>query len=143
MPLINAKAAEIADPAGLTLYPLAELPETLSGAAGVVLPPNADPAAILPRLGALAVVAVEFPKFRDGRGFSIARALREHYGFAGDLRATGHFLPEQFLFLISCGFTSFETPPEHDAAQFAAALAKPHQPGQLLRRSLGRARETA
>ena len=102
MPLINAKGAEIADLAGLTLHPLAELPTELPAPAGVVLPPNAELAAILPRLGELAVIAVEFPKFRDGRGFSIARSLREHHGYKGDLRATGHFLPDQFAFLLSC-----------------------------------------
>jgi uncharacterized protein (DUF934 family) len=143
MPLINAKGADIADPAGLTLYPLAELPETLTGLAGVALPPNAELAAVLPRLGELAVIAVEFPKFRDGRGFSLARALREHHGYQGDIRATGHFLPDQFASLISCGFTSFQTPPEHAPAQFAAELAAPRQPGQLLRRSLARALERA
>ncbi|HTQ71317.1 MAG TPA: DUF934 domain-containing protein [Acidocella sp.] len=141
MPLINAKGAEIADLAGLSLYPLAELPAALPAPAGVVLTPDAELAGILPRLGELAVIAVEFPKFRDGRGFTIARALREHHGYKGDLRATGHFIPDQFAFLISCGFTSFATPPEHAPAQFAAELAKPRQPGQLLRRSLGRALE--
>ncbi|MBU6419502.1 MAG: DUF934 domain-containing protein, partial [Proteobacteria bacterium] len=68
---------------------------------------------------------------------------REHHGYKGDIRAVGHFLPDQFASLIACGFTSFATPPEHAPAQFAAALAKPHQPGQLLRRSLARALETA
>ncbi|WP_298224707.1 DUF934 domain-containing protein [Acidocella sp.] len=125
MPLINARAEEIS-----------------STAPDVVLPPDVELAAVLPTLGELAVVAVEFPKFRDGRGFTIARAIRQH-GYQGDLRATGHFLPEQFLFLISCGFSSFETPVEHEPAKFAAALAKPRQPGQLLRRSLARAREVA
>ncbi len=141
MPLINTKGEEIADLAGLSLFPLAELPVTPPAPAGVVLPPNAELAEILPRLGELAVIAVEFPKFRDGRGFSIARALREHHGYKGDVRAAGHFIPDQFAAMISCGFSSFLTPPEHQAAQFAAALTKHRQPGQLLRRSLGRALE--
>ena len=125
MPLINAMAEEIS-----------------AAAPDVVLAPGTGLEEVLPRLGELAVIAVEFPKFRDGRGFTTARALREHHSYKGDLRATGHFLPEQFGFLIACGFTSFATPAEHDSAQFAAALAKPHQPGQLLRRSMARARET-
>ncbi|MBU6425067.1 MAG: DUF934 domain-containing protein [Rhodospirillales bacterium] len=126
MPLINTKAEEIS----------AAEPE-------VVLTPGAGLDEIIPQLGTLAVIAVEFPKFRDGRGFTTARALREHHGYKGDIRAVGHFLPDQFASLIACGFTSFATPPEHAPAQFAAALAKPHQPGQLLRRSLARALETA
>lgn len=141
MPLIDRKAAEIADPQGLTLYPAADLPASLSGPSGVILSPDADLALLAPHLPALAVVAITFPKFRDGRGFTIARSLRQHYGYAGDIRATGHFLPEQFGFLIACGFTSFETPATHGPAQFAEALAAPHQPGQLLRRTLGRALE--
>ena len=141
MPLIDAKGEEIAELAGLTLYPLAELPAMLPAPAGVVLPPNAELAEILPRLGELAVVAVEFPKFRDGRGFSLVRALREHHGYKGDIRAVGHFIPDQFAALISCGFSSFATPAEHTAAQFAAELTSPHQPGQLLRRTLSRALE--
>lgn len=141
MPLIDRKAAEIADPQGLTLYPAADLPASLSGPSGVILSPDADLALLAPHLPALAVVAITFPKFRDGRGFTIARSLRQHYGYAGDIRATGHFLPEQFGFLIACGFTSFETPATHGPAQFAAALAAPHQHGQLLRRTLGRALE--
>ena len=124
MPLINTKAEEIS-----------------AAAPDAALAPGAGLDEVLPHLAAFAVIAVEFPKFRDGRGFTTARALREHHGYKGDLRATGHFLPDQFAFLIGCGFTSFETPAEHSPAQFAAALAKPHQPGQLLRRSLSRALE--
>lgn len=126
MPLIDAKGEAIVHAAA---------PDEL-------LSPDADLTALLPRLGELAVIAVEFPKFRDGRGFTLARGLRQR-GYQGDLRAVGHFLPDQFGALIACGFTSFDTPPEHSPAQFAAALAKPRQPGQLLRRSLGRALETA
>jgi uncharacterized protein (DUF934 family) len=90
------------------------------------------------------LVEIEFPKFRDGRGFTLARALREHYGFKGDIRAVGHFIPDQFVALAACGFTSFVTPAEHPPAQFAAALsttAEARQPGQLLRRMVSRALE--
>ncbi len=105
-----------------------------------VLAPDARLEAVLPRLAAARVIAINFPQFRDGRGFTLARALRQH-GYRGDLRATGHFLPDQFRALKGCGFTSFEPPLEHAPAQFAAALAAPHQPGQLLRRTVTRARE--
>ncbi|MGE4481020.1 DUF934 domain-containing protein [Acidocella sp.] len=125
MPLIDAKGVEIAEPV----------------AADLILQPDAGLADILPRLGELAVIAVMFPKFRDGRGFTLARALRQH-GYRGDLRATGHFLPDQFRFLAACGFTSFETPPEHQPGQFTAMLTHTHQPGQLLRRAVTRALES-
>lgn len=141
MPLINQKAVEITDPEGLKLYPLAELPEALPALAGVVLPPDADVRLLGAKLSHFAVIAIEFPKFRDGRGFTLARTLRQN-GYKGDLRAVGHFLPDQFLSLLACGFSSFLPPKEHQPEQFAAILAKPHQPGQLLRRSIHRALET-
>ena len=141
MPLINAQAVEIADVADLHLYPVAELPADLPAKAGVILAPDADLALIEPRFSDFSVIAIEFPKFRDGRGFTLARTLRQR-GYQGDLRAIGHFLPDQFLAMQACGFSSFITPPSHDPAQFAAVLAMPHQAGQFLRRSLPRALET-
>ena len=141
MPLINAHCVELADIAGLQIYPLADLPKVLPAPVGVVLPPNADLTLLAARLSDFAVIAIEFPKFRDGRGFTLARTLRQH-GYQGDLRAVGHFLPDQFLALRACGFSSFLTPPEHALAQFNAVLTAPHQSGQLLRRSLPRALET-
>jgi len=125
MPLVNTKGELIAETATPALR----------------IAPDAKPDAVAAQLGAYALVEIEFPKFRDGRGFTLARTLRERYGYAGDLRAVGHFLPDQFRALIGCGFTSFLIPPEHDAVQYAAALRPGRQPGQLLRRSLNRARE--
>ena len=104
------------------------------------LAPGAKLDEILDRLPELRRVEIEFPKFRDGRGFTLARTLRERYGFKGDIRASGHFIPDQFAALVACGFTSFVTPPEHVPAQFAAVTAA-RQPGQLLRRMVARARE--
>ena len=54
------------------------------------------------------LVAIVFPLFKDGRGFSYGRRLREQMGFRGDIRATGHILPDQAQFLDRCGFTEFE-----------------------------------
>lgn len=141
MPLINTQAIEIHDPADLQLFPLADLPDPLSHPAGVILPPDANIDDIEARLSGLAVIAIEFPKFRDGRGFTLARGLRQR-GYQGDIRAVGHFLPDQFLSLRSCGFSSFLTPPNHHPAWFAAMLATPRQPGQLFRQSLSRGLET-
>ncbi len=125
MPLVNTKGEEIPD----------------AGVTGLRLTPDAKIEDIAAQLPEAMLVEIEFPKFRDGRGFTLARTLRERLGYKGDLRAVGHFIPDQFAALISCGFTSFATPPEHSPAQFAAALREHRQPGQLLRRSLGRALE--
>jgi uncharacterized protein (DUF934 family) len=59
----------------------------------------------LPRL---ALIALDFPKFSDGRAFSTARLLREKYGFKGELRATGNVLADQIPFMRRVGFDSYE-----------------------------------
>lgn len=141
MLLINTHAAVITDPPGLQLYPLAALPEPLSGRVGVVLPPEINITEFSVKTSLFDVIAIEFPKFRDGRGFTLARSLRQG-GYKGDIRAVGHFLPEQFLSLLACGFSSFLTPPSHPPASFAAMLTRSRQPGQLLQLSLSRVLET-
>ncbi|AJQ95215.1 DUF934 domain-containing protein [Gynuella sunshinyii] len=55
-----------------------------------------------------AFIGIEFPKFMDGRGFSIARYLREDMSLDCDIRALGEILEDQLLYLKRCGFTSFE-----------------------------------
>ena len=71
-------------------------------------PNNRKVAELGPWLESLALVALVFPKFRDGRAYSQARLLRERYGYAGELRATGDVLRDQFQFLVRAGFDSFE-----------------------------------
>jgi uncharacterized protein (DUF934 family) len=75
---------------------------------GVRLKSDQHPEALAADVHRLAVVAVEFPKFRDGRGYTSARLLRERYGFRGELRAVGDVLQEQLTFMRRCGFDSFE-----------------------------------
>jgi len=53
-------------------------------------------------------VEVSFPKFGDGRGYSIARLLRERHGYRGELRAVGHITRDLLFFMESCGFDAFE-----------------------------------
>jgi uncharacterized protein (DUF934 family) len=74
---------------------------------GVSLEPDDDPASIAPDLARFGLVAIRFPKFTDGRGYSIARLLRERYGYAGPLRAVGDVLRDQLFFMLRCGFDSF------------------------------------
>jgi len=81
---------------------------------------------IAPFLDRVALVVIEFPKFRDGRGFTIARTLRERFGYAGELRACGHILPDQYEFLVRCGFTSVAVPEGADLGVWAAALDRFH-----------------
>ncbi len=103
--------------------------------------------AIAPDLERFALIAVEFPKFRDGRGFSTARELRERYGYQGEIRAVGHIIPDQYQFMMRTGFTSAEAPEGANPESWARALTEitiafqpsldDAQPLSLLRRRLG------
>lgn len=77
-----------------------------SNATAVRLEAGDDARALLPYLDRLALVEVDFPTFRDGRGYSAARVLREA-GYRGELRAAGDVLVDQLLFMRRCGFDSF------------------------------------
>jgi uncharacterized protein (DUF934 family) len=59
----------------------------------------------------LSVVAVEFPGFKDGRGYTTARLLRERFGYKGELRAVGDVLRDQLFYMLRCGFDAFELKP--------------------------------
>lgn len=72
-------------------------------------------------LPAIALVALDFPKFKDGRAYSAARIVRERLGFKGELRAVGDVLLEQARFMIRCGFDAFEPADGTSAAQWTAA----------------------
>jgi uncharacterized protein (DUF934 family) len=75
---------------------------------GVRLNPDEPVEQLADVLPHLAVVALEFPKFRDGRGYSSAALLRDRYGYAGEIRAVGEVLRDQASCLIRCGFDAFE-----------------------------------
>lgn len=89
---------------------------------GVRLGPDDDPEALAPDVAALPVIAVEFPKFADGRGYSTGRLLRERYGFTGELRAVGDVLRDQLLHMERCGFDCFELKPGKDPQDALAAF---------------------
>jgi uncharacterized protein (DUF934 family) len=89
------------------------------GKTGVIWPNNRDVDDLVPYLDRLAVVALVFPTFRDGRAYSQARLLRERYGYRGELRATGQILRDQFVFMLRAGFDAFEVSKESDAGAFA------------------------
>ena len=94
-----------------------------NGAIGVRLPNAAPVEAIAGDLDRLALVALEFPKFTDGRAFSQARLLRERYGFTGELRATGQVLRDQLPFMARCGFDAFEIAKGDPVEAWQQALA--------------------
>ena len=89
---------------------------------GVWLDSHEGPEAIAGDIERFAVIAVNFPKFADGRGYSTARLLRERYGYVGEVRAIGDVLRDQLYFLQRCGFDSFalraDQPPEEALAAF-------------------------
>ena len=74
---------------------------------GVWLTPDDDPAALADDLAALPLIAVDFPVFRDGRGYSTAFLLRTRYGFTGELRAIGDVLRDQLFYMQRVGFDAF------------------------------------
>ena len=88
------------------------------GQVGVIWPNDKNVADLAPYLDKLALVALVFPIFRDGRAYSQARLLRERYNYRGEMRATGQVLRDQFVFLLRAGFDAFEVLKPADAAAF-------------------------
>ena len=86
------------------------------------LEPGDDPARVADRLGAAARVEVNFPSFTDGRGYSIARLLRERYAYQGELRAVGDVQRDHLFYLSRCGFDAFLLRDVQDAEESLCAL---------------------
>ena len=92
-----------------------------SNATAVRIESGEDARVLLPYLDRLALVEVSFPKFRDGRGYSTGRILREA-GYTGELRAQGDVLVDQIPLMRRCGFDSFAPEAEIDLAVLKASL---------------------
>jgi uncharacterized protein (DUF934 family) len=92
-----------------------------SNATAVRLEPGEDARLLLPYLDRLALVEVSFPVFRDGRGYSAARILRDA-GYTGELRAAGDVLVDQLVFMRRVGFDSFSPDQPIDEAAARRAL---------------------
>lgn len=127
--------AETAVPAGNVILPLPgwlerQHPAVLQGAAvsrdGLLLNPDDDPMELQPWLGVLRLIAIDFPSFRDGRGYSQAYLLRTRLGWCGELRAVGDVLRDQLSHMRQCGFDSFavrEDKSVHDALKGLAGMS--------------------
>jgi uncharacterized protein (DUF934 family) len=91
-----------------------------TNATAVRVEPGDDIRALIPHLDRLALIEVSFPGFRDGRGYSSARIVREA-GYKGELRASGDVLVDQLAHMKRCGFDSFapEKPIDPDTAKAA------------------------
>lgn len=121
-------AATIDLPAGPVIVPLAlwsarrEALLARGTPLGVQLAPSDVPAGLGEDLARLAVVAVLFPKFADGRGYSIAYQLRRRLGYRGELRAVGDVQRDQLFYLSRSGFDAFLLKEGDDALAALASL---------------------
>lgn len=93
-----------------------------SNATAVRLEPDDDARSLIPYLDRLSLVEIAFPAFRDGRGYSSARILRES-GYKGELRAQGDVLVDQIAFMRRCGFDSFAPESSLNAEAVERALS--------------------
>jgi uncharacterized protein (DUF934 family) len=94
--------------------------EARNGRFGLRIDPEDDLHQVITHLPKVGLVAIHFPKFGDGRGYSKARLLRERYGYKGELRAVGEVLTDQLFYMLRCGFDAFQLA---DGKDTEAALA--------------------
>ncbi len=92
-------------------------------ASAVRIEAGEDARHLIPHLGRVQLVEIDFPRFRDGRGYSSAKILREA-GYTGEIRASGDVLVDQMLFMRRCGFDSFAPEAPVDRATLDASLAR-------------------
>jgi uncharacterized protein (DUF934 family) len=119
-----------------------ESPSTPEAGEVLRIEPHEDPAALAKSLASAARVEVNVPKLTDGRGYSIARLLRERLGYRGELRAVGDISRDQLFYLSRVGFDAFLLRDGEDAEEALAALndfseayqASAEQPQPLFRR---------
>lgn len=134
--LDEGQAADSVDvPAGKIIVPLSvwlAQRDALSGRPelGVWLAPDERAESLKDELGRFAVIAVDFPKFTDGRGYSIAFNLRRRLGWTGELRAIGDVLRDQLFQMARCGFDAFATRQDrsiHDAVKGLTVFSETYQ----------------
>lgn len=101
---------------------LAQRPRLDPLCAGVWLGPDDVLEALLPWLADVPLVAIHFPLFTDGRGYSLAHLLRRRHGYTGELRAIGDVLVDQLALMAQCGFNSFSLRADQPPAAALVAL---------------------
>ena len=114
-------------PAGRVIVPLGIWLDRQSefasrGDVGVWLAGTDDPAKLESSLPYLSLVAIDFPKFTDGRGYSIAYLLRSRFDYRGELRAIGDVLPDQLFYMKRVGFDAFAVRVDKDIRQALRSL---------------------
>lgn len=114
-------------PEGHVVVPLARLEKetlVLEGGArlGVRVPSDTRLARIEPYVARLARIEIEFPKFTDGRGYTLARRLRDQAHFGGELVAVGDVLRDQALLMHRCGFDVLNVASHRDARDVIKAF---------------------
>jgi uncharacterized protein (DUF934 family) len=128
-PFLDATGTDAVPPHGPVLVSYeqwqAQRPALLARGAplGIRLHSDQPPELVAEDLPHFELVALEFPKFRDGRAYSYARLLRERYGFRGELRAVGDVLLEQLFFMLRTGFDAFEIQGPDPLGAYRTALA--------------------
>jgi len=143
------EAASAAIPEGKVIVPLSVWnaqrdPLAARAAAGqlaVWLAPDDDPFTLKDELGSFALVAVDFPKFTDGRGYSIAYNLRMRLGYKGELRAIGDVLRDQLFSMHRVGFDAYATRPDRsieDALKGLTVFSETYQASVDVRQPLFR-----
>lgn len=89
---------------------------------GVWLNGDASPELFSEQLAKAPVIAIHFAAFADGRGFSLARILREDCDFTGELQAAGHYMQDQLYYLKRCGFNAFAVADDANTESMIASL---------------------
>jgi len=95
-----------------------------TGRSGVRVGSGDELDGLIQHLSDISLVALEFPSFKDGRGYSKARLLRERYHFQGELRAVGNVLPDQLFYMARCGINAFEVQAGKSLDQALAAFGE-------------------
>ncbi len=125
----------------------AERLEAAGATLGICLEPSDDPGQIVHCFERIVLIAIRFPAFTDGRGYSTARLLRQRHGWTGELRAVGDVLRDQMFYLSRCGFDTFDLKDGEPVAEaiagfgdFSEAYQSAADRGPLFRRRSARHR---
>lgn len=110
MPIVTTEGFRPADPVAFRDL------EEAGSAEALDLPNDADAETLRDHFATLRLIRIPFPKADDGRGFSLARRLRD-LGYRGRLRARGHVISDQFRHALACGFDEVEISEDHAARQ--------------------------